>query len=37
MRIFEKRHIENVVGHWVEYYLFGKKVHTKLVCLYKYK
>ena len=26
MKIFEKRHIENVVGHWVEYYIFGKKV-----------
>lgn len=36
MKIFEKRRVENLVGAWVEYYFFGKKVYTKLVCLYRY-
>lgn len=37
MKIFEKREVKNLVGCWNEYYLFGKKIHTKLVCLYRYK
>lgn len=37
MKIFEKRHVKNLAGHWIEYYLFGKKIRTSLVCLYKYK
>lgn len=37
MKIFEKRYVKNVIGCWVEYYLFGKKIYTDLVCLYKYQ
>lgn len=37
MKIFEKRTINNFVGIWYEYYLFGKKIHTKLVGLYKHE
>ena len=37
MKVFEKRVVENVVECWNEYYLFGKKIHTKLVGLYRYK
>lgn len=37
MKIFEKRIKENIIGIWHEYYLFGKKIKTKLVCLYKYE
>lgn len=37
MKIFEKRDYKNFVGHWIHCYLFGKKIHTKLVCLYRYK
>lgn len=37
MKIFEKRDDKNLAGHWIHYYLFGKKIHTKLVCLYKYR
>lgn len=37
MKIFEKRVVDNIVGKWHEYYLFGKKVYTKLICLYRYK
>lgn len=36
MKIFEKRHIQNLAGHWVEYYIFGKRVYIKRVCLYRY-
>lgn len=37
MKIFEKRIVDNHVGRWNEYYLFGKKIRTKLVGLYKYE
>jgi hypothetical protein len=37
MKIFEKRDVKNLVGHWVEYYLFGKKIKTKLMYIYRYK
>lgn len=36
MKIFEVRDYKNVVGWWKEYYLFGKKIYTRLVGLYKY-
>ena len=36
MKIFEKRIIENPIGRWNQYYLFGKKIYTKLVYLYRY-
>ena len=36
MKIFEKREVKNFVGCWNEYYLFGKKIYTKLVHIYKY-
>ena len=36
MKIFEKREVKNLIGCWNEYYIFGKKIHTKLVCLYRY-
>lgn len=36
MKFFEKKLVENYIGCWEEYYLFGRKVYTKLVCLYKY-
>ena len=36
MKIFEKKSVENYIGCWEEYYVFGTKVYTKLVCLYKY-
>lgn len=36
MKIFEKREVKNLAGHWIDYYLFGKLVYTKCVCLYKY-
>ena len=37
MKIFEKKEVKNLIGHWNEYYLFGKKIYTKLVCIYKYQ
>ena len=37
MKIFEKRVSDNVIGCWYHYYLFGWKIYTKLVCLYKYQ
>ena len=37
MKIFEKRIVDNVIGCWYQYYLFGKKIHSKLVHLYRYK
>lgn len=37
MKIFEIKDVYNWVGNWREYYLFGIKIHTKLVCLYRYK
>lgn len=37
MKVFEKRIIDNFVGVWHEYYFFGKKIHTKLVGLYKHE
>lgn len=37
MRIFEKRKVENAVGCWLDYYIFGKLIYTKLVCLYRYE
>lgn len=35
-KIFEKVDRKNVIGYWIDYYLFGFKVKTKLVCLYRY-
>lgn len=35
-RIFRIDTDKNLAGEWKHYYLFGKKVRTKLVCLYKY-
>lgn len=37
MKIFEKKDDKNLVGHWIHYYIFGKKVYTKFVCLWKYE
>lgn len=37
IKFFEKRVHENLIGRWYEYYIFGKKVHTKLVGLYRYE
>ena len=37
IKIFEKRVRDNPIGRWHEYYLFGKKIHTKLVGLYVYE
>lgn len=37
MKLFEKRVDKNLVGCWHHYYLFGKKIYTKLICLYRYK
>lgn len=37
MKILEVRDCKNVVGWWQEYYFFGKKIYTRLVCLYRYK
>ena len=37
VKFFEKRVVDNFVGCWYEYYIFGKKVYTKLVRLYEYK
>lgn len=37
MKIFEKKAIVNHIGVWHEYYLFGKKIHTKLAYLYRYE
>lgn len=36
-KIFEKKTIKNYIGHWEEYYLFGKLVYTKLKGLYRYE
>ena len=36
MRIYEKRYVENIEGYWIYYYIFGKLVYTKCVCLYWY-
>ena len=36
MRFFEIRTIENGDGGWKIYYLFGKKVHTKILYLLNY-
>ena len=33
-KIFEKKTVKNYIGHWEEYYLFGKLIHTKLKGLY---
>lgn len=37
MKIFEKCDDINPVGHWIHYYLFGKKIYTKLVSIYRSK
>lgn len=37
MKIFEKRKFVNCIGIWHEYYLFGKKIYTKLAYLYRYE
>lgn len=37
MKIFQKKIQENIIGKWEHYYIFGKKIHTKLICLYKYR
>ena len=37
MKFFEKKVIDNPIGVWHEYYLFGKKIYTKLVGLYRYE
>ena len=26
----------NIIGHWKHYYLFGKKIHTKFICIWRY-
>ena len=31
MKIFEKRYCENLMGCWYEYYLFGIKIHKKII------
>ncbi|MBQ7292165.1 MAG: hypothetical protein IJW79_00345 [Clostridia bacterium] len=36
MKIFEKRYCENIIGCWYEYYLFGIKIHKKIIFLYRY-
>lgn len=37
MKIFEKRIDDNIIGRWHDYYLFGKKIYTKFIHLYRYK
>lgn len=37
LKIFEKRIIDNHIGVWYQYYLFGKKIYTKFIHLYRYK
>lgn len=37
MKIFEIKDNSNFVGHWKHYYLFGKKIYTKFICLYRYE
>lgn len=37
MKIFEKKVVDNPIGVWHQYYLFGKKIYTKLIGLYKYE
>lgn len=37
IKIFEKRVIENYIGRWNEYCLFGQKVRAKLVGIFKYE
>lgn len=27
---------DGLVCHYKHYYLFGKKIHTKLICIYRY-
>lgn len=34
MKIFEKRIVKNYAGCWHEFYLFNKKIYTKLIYLY---
>ena len=36
MKIFERKVKENFCGRWIEYYFLGRKIHTKLACLYRY-
>ena len=31
MKLFEKRYCENFMGCWYEYYLFGIKIHKKII------
>lgn len=37
MKIFEVKEDRNFVGRWKSYYLFGKKIYTKIICLYRYE
>ena len=37
MKVFEKKYEENIIGKWVHYYIFGKRVYTNLVCIYLYR
>lgn len=37
MKIFEVKDDINIVGHWKDHYLFGKKIYTKLICIWIYE
>lgn len=37
MRIFETKIEETIAGKWKHYFLFGRKIKTKLLCLYRYR
>ena len=36
MKIYEKKMVRNHIGKWKEHYIFGKKVHSELLELYRY-
>lgn len=36
MKIFKIIDDKNPAGHWRHYLLFGRKVYTKLIALYRY-
>lgn len=36
MKIFNTKIEKTIIGEWKHYYVFGRKVYTKLICLYRY-
>lgn len=36
MKLFYTKIEKSIIGEWKSYYVFGKKIYTKLVCLYRY-